>query len=102
MGAQPKRKITRAMRGMRRKGNTPKLAKDHTFSSIPLYKRGFFDKVMSLFSEKGSVATQEDAKKEKAKPASQTAGTNAQLSQSRASRLAAPVKKTTRTQHKGG
>ncbi len=45
MGALPKNKITRAERGKRRRGNTPKLRKD-THSVTPAHKQGF---VASLF-----------------------------------------------------
>ena len=40
MGALPKNKITRAERGKRRHGNTPKLLKQHTKAQTPLHKRG--------------------------------------------------------------
>lgn len=40
MGALPKNKITRAERGKRRRGNTPKLVKD-THRAVPLHKQGF-------------------------------------------------------------
>ncbi len=54
MGALPKNKITRAERGKRRKGNTPKLVKD-TNSSVPLHKRGF---VTQLFQTVGITRKQ--------------------------------------------
>ena len=41
MGAVPKNKITRAERGKRRRGNTPKLNKDVNTTSIPMHKQGF-------------------------------------------------------------
>ena len=53
MGALPKNKITRAERGKRRKGNTPKLVKDSN-SNVPLHKRGF---VAQLFQTVGITKT---------------------------------------------
>ncbi len=41
MGAVPKNKITRAERGKRRRGNTPKLVRDANNTSIPKHKQGF-------------------------------------------------------------
>lgn len=46
MGALPKNKITRAERGKRRRGNTPKLLKDTKHASVPLNKRGFVDQFL--------------------------------------------------------
>ena len=48
MGAQPKNKITRAERGKRRRGNTPKLKKDPKVTSIPLHKQGFVAQMMKF------------------------------------------------------
>jgi len=50
MGAVPKNKITRAERGKRRRGNTPKLNKDVKTTSIPMHKQGF---VAQLFKSLG-------------------------------------------------
>ncbi len=41
MGALPKNKITRAERGKRRHGNTPKLKKDTNVTQTPLHKQSF-------------------------------------------------------------
>ena len=41
MGAVPKNKITRAERGKRRRGNTPKLNKDVNTTMVPKHKQGF-------------------------------------------------------------
>lgn len=50
MGAQPKNKITRAERGKRRLGNTPKLRRQQPVSKAPLHKRGF---AMQLLQQLG-------------------------------------------------
>ena len=50
MGALPKNKITRAERGKRRQGNTPKIKKDINVAKVPLYKQGL---VASLFKKIG-------------------------------------------------
>jgi hypothetical protein len=54
MGAQPKNKVTRAERGKRRRGNTPKLKRDTKVTSIPLHKQGFVAQLMKFagFSDK--------------------------------------------------
>ena len=41
MGALPKNKITKAEKGARRHGNTPKIKKDVKVNKIPLHKQGF-------------------------------------------------------------
>lgn len=46
MGAVPKRKITRVMRGKRRAGNTPKITRDVNIAKIPFHKRGFMASLM--------------------------------------------------------
>ncbi|HNQ17169.1 MAG TPA: hypothetical protein PKJ26_04855 [Candidatus Woesebacteria bacterium] len=46
MGALPKNKITRAERGKRRRGNTPKLVKDIHTSKTPLHKRGLLASIV--------------------------------------------------------
>ena len=46
MGALPKNKITRAERGARRRGNTPKLKKDVNVVKVPLNKQGFVTSLM--------------------------------------------------------
>lgn len=48
MGALPKNKITRAERGKRRHGNTPKLRKDTKISSVPLHKQGFVAQLLKF------------------------------------------------------
>lgn len=48
MGALPKNKITRAERGKRRRGNTPKLRKDPQTNSVPSHKRGFVAQLMQF------------------------------------------------------
>lgn len=47
MGALPKNKITRAERGKRRRGNTPKLRKDAN-SQVPMHKRGFVAELLKF------------------------------------------------------
>lgn len=47
MGALPKNKVTRAERGKRRRGNTPKLRKDAN-SQIPMHKRGFVAEMLKF------------------------------------------------------
>jgi hypothetical protein len=68
MSAQPKNKITRAEQGKRRHGNTPKLLKDSK-SSIPMHKRSFFSRFMTMVTGT-AVAGQE--KKVKSKHQTQT------------------------------
>jgi ribosomal protein L32 len=46
MGALPKNKITRAERGKRRSGNTPKLTKDAKKTTVQLHKKGL---IASIF-----------------------------------------------------
>lgn len=46
MGALPKNKITRAERGKRRRGNTPKLLKDVKTAKTPFYKRGLVASIL--------------------------------------------------------
>lgn len=48
MGALPKNKITRAERGKRRRGNTPKLRKDAKVNAVPLHKQGFVAQLMQF------------------------------------------------------
>lgn len=48
MGALPKNKITRAERGKRRAGNTPKLKKDIKLASVPAHKQGFVGKLLDF------------------------------------------------------
>ncbi len=44
MAAHPKNKVTRAERGKRRRGNTPKLLKNKARTATPLYKKGIFSR----------------------------------------------------------
>lgn len=62
MGALPKNKITRAERGKRRRGNTPKLKRDAKTTSVPLHKQGF---VAQLMNFAGFSDTSKSAKKTK-------------------------------------
>ena len=107
MAAQPKNKITSVERGKRRRGNTPKLKKDVNVSRISMYKRGFFAEVMQMFSENGvktATANTESKKSRRAKsatPAQSQAQSMIQASKPQGAKMSAPVKKTTRTQHKG-
>jgi hypothetical protein len=100
MAAQPKRKITRAMQGKRRRGNTPKLNKDVNSTSVPLYKRGFFTSVFNFIG--GKTTADKSEKNEKAKAATATSGMGAnQAMKAGPAKGGTTVKKTARTQHKG-
>lgn len=48
MGALPKNKITRAERGKRRRGNTPKLQRDTKTAAVPLHKQGFVAQLLQF------------------------------------------------------
>ena len=52
MGAQPKRKITRAMQGKRRRGNTPKLMKDVSVSKMPMHRKTLFGQLLAAIGAK--------------------------------------------------
>lgn len=52
MGAQPKNKITRVERGLRRKGNTPKLLKQISHSQVPAHKKKLGQRLINLFKTK--------------------------------------------------
>ncbi|MCA9372830.1 hypothetical protein KC921_01875 [Candidatus Woesebacteria bacterium] len=52
MGALPKNKITRAERGKRRRGNTPKLVRDVNTTKTPLHKRGLVASIVRRFNTK--------------------------------------------------
>ena len=103
MAAQPKNKITRAERGKRRKGNTPKLRKDANVFSVAPHKRALFDKVLKVVGQMGgAVSTTSPEEKQKAKAAKQASKAAFMKSQQpKAGKMSAPIKKTTRTQHKG-
>ncbi len=48
MSAVPKRKITRRMRGARRKGNAPQILKDPNITKVPFYKRTLVTKIIKF------------------------------------------------------
>ena len=48
MAAQPKNKITRAERGKRRRGNTPKITKDSKHALVPRHKQSLVDTVLKV------------------------------------------------------
>jgi hypothetical protein len=114
MAAQPKNKITRVERGKRRHGNTPKLAKESTTGLVPLYKRGYFEKVMKLVglkteTSKGTkaeatpktVKTTEAARATIAPATASGVSPIAQTAKPNLAKQANSVKKIARTQHKG-
>ena len=112
MAAQPKNKITRVERGKRRHGNTPKLAKESTNGLVPLYKRGYFEKVMKLVGmkaeTKSSTKTSKIADTKETKAAAKVVSTTtsgvspiAQTAKPNLAKQASTMKKITRTQHKG-
>ncbi len=99
MSAQPKNKITRVEQGKRRRGNTPKLQRDPKTHSVPLYKRGFFDKIMKKIGSSSSGETKESKKTK----SHQAAGNpTAKTTAPKMATMSAPVKKARSTQHKGG
>ncbi len=104
MSAHPKNKITSVERGKRRHGNTPKLRVDVKMHTIPLHKRTLFSKILRLLGDPSKVATDKAATPEKKKAAATNAGSMPGVSPvgPRSNRQALPVKKSTRTQHKGG
>lgn len=65
MGALPKNKITRAERGKRRAGNTPKLALDTNVTPIPLHKRGLSSSILSKLGFSNEPVVREVHKKRK-------------------------------------
>jgi hypothetical protein len=116
MAAQPKNKITRAERGKRRKGNTPKLVKDAKVNKMPLHKQVAFARIWKMINTplsataKVSTQGQKDSKREKLASTTstvttavgQTASMRQNARQQTPKPASATVKKTTRTQHKGG
>lgn len=104
MAAQPKNKITRVERGKRRHGNTPKLIKDARTTKVPLYKRGYFDKLMKMVGGKAGMTPQTSHKSKKASKSTSATGTSpmAETARPNLAKAATTVKKVTRTQHKGG
>ncbi|HOZ03087.1 MAG TPA: hypothetical protein PKX78_01160 [Candidatus Woesebacteria bacterium] len=56
MGALPKNKITRAERGKRRHGNTPKLLKTHKKAQVPMHKRGLTASIARKINTDSRVA----------------------------------------------
>ncbi len=56
MGALPKNKITRAERGKRRRGNTPKLLKTHKKAQVPMHKRGLAASIARKINTDSRVA----------------------------------------------
>jgi hypothetical protein len=85
MGALPKNKITRAERGKRRRGNTPKLKKDAN-QAVPMHKRSLVSRVLRLFTDGPAAqnATKTDkaasAKSSKASKSSASANAKAAMS----------------------
>lgn len=64
MGALPKNKITRAERGKRRKGNTPKIKVQHpTHVLMPLAKKTLFGRFLQLVNIAGPAAQAKTAVK---------------------------------------
>lgn len=104
MGALPKNKITRAERGKRRRGNTPKLRKD-LHSAIPSHKRGFVAELLKFvgLETSAAVVTQEaKAAKRAAKRAAKSVSAPTNHSQARKQAKGTQTVKATRiTQHKG-
>lgn len=103
MGALPKNKITRAERGKRRRGNTPKLKKD-LHSAVPSHKRGFVAELLKFvgLETQAAVATAETkAAKRAAKKSRSVSNTGVQTRTARQARGTQTVKATRVTQHKG-
>ena len=99
MAAHPKNKVTRVEQGKRRHGNNPKLIKDTATTKVPLYKRGFFEKIMKAVGHPGKV---DKNKSEEHKKSKAMAPAVTQMNQAAAMPAPAPVKKIRSTQHKGG
>ncbi len=59
----PKNKITRAERGKRRQGNTPKLTKNTKVAKVPLHKDKMVQKIRLVMKPRPSV-DEGDAKKQ--------------------------------------
>ena len=104
MAGQPKNKITSVERGKRRHGNTPKLMKDAKTTKVPLHKRGYFDALMKMVGGKAGVTADVSHKAKKASRSATAGGTSPMAEANRLAmgKNAPTVKKTTRTQHKGG
>jgi len=106
MGALPKNKITRAERGKRRRGNTPKLKKD-LHASVPSHKRGFVAellKFVGLATQAAKATAETRAAKRAAKNAKKNrsiSNANIQTRTAHQSRGTQTVKATRVTQHKG-
>jgi DNA-binding protein HU-beta len=81
MAAHPKNKITRAERGKRRRGNTPKLLKGNPVKT-PIHKKGLFERFAKIVA--GAI-TKPDTKANKKNKTAKTAKTDKAAS-------AAPVK----------
>jgi hypothetical protein len=101
MGALPKNKITRAERGKRRRGNTPKLARDTKVAAIQSHKKGFVAEMLRF-----AGLTDQKPTKSQPEPKAKASSTTSKPVD------AAPVRPTTkqsiapqsnkrRTQHKG-
>jgi hypothetical protein len=102
MGAQPKRKITRSMQGKRRAGNTPKLAKDTNTNLVPMHKRAFFDKLMNWVNASAPKTTDAQKAEKATKKAEATQQTGMKAGPAATLKGVQALKKTARTQHKGG
>lgn len=102
MGALPKNKITRAERGKRRRGNTPKLKKD-VHSAIPSHKRGFVAELLKFvgLDTRASIVTPEVKAARAADKASKAAMKASPNRAARQDRGTQTVKATRITQHKG-
>jgi hypothetical protein len=104
MGALPKNKITRAERGKRRRGNSPKLKRD-LHSAIPSHKKGFMAELLKFvgLETQAAVATAESKAAKRAAKVKKSV-TNLNTNQGQAMRQARgtqTVKATRITQHKG-
>jgi hypothetical protein len=101
MGALPKNKITRAERGKRRKGNTPKLAQDVKRTPVQSHKKGFVAELLRFAGLSAKAIDQTEAQPKAAK-ATSVKPMDAMPARPTSKRSIAPQgSKRRTTQHKG-